>query len=113
MGQLVFDAIPVGGIGRRILADIDHRPLQAELGIERDEFFLAGGHVIFGKDRICRAFGLTQSAIDAFLGVDDQKIGPFVETVYRADIDTVGIFALDTVFGNYVCHGIFEYSLMF
>ena len=39
--------------------------------------FLAGRQVVLGKDRLRRAFGFAQGAIDALVGIDDQKIpGP-------------------------------------
>ena len=63
-----------------------------------EELLLTCGHVVFGKDRLDRAFGLAQRAIDALLGVDHEQIRPFVEAVDRADLDAVGVLTLDAAF---------------
>ena len=47
-----------------------------------------------------RTLGLTESAIDAFVWVDNQKVGAFVETIDRAHLYTVGMFTADTVINN-------------
>jgi hypothetical protein len=36
--------------------------------------------------------------------VDDEHVGAFVEAVYRANFDTVGVFAVDTVITHYESH---------
>lgn len=66
---------------------------------------LACGHVILGEDGIGRAFGLAQGAVDALVGVDDQKIRTFMEAIDRADFHTVGVFAFDAVVGDDEGHG--------
>ena len=47
---------------------------------------------------------LAKLAVDAFVGVDDKKIGPLAETVNGADIDAVGVAASNTGLGNNVGH---------
>jgi hypothetical protein len=59
---------------------------------------LSRRHIVFGIDRIDRAFGLTQSAIDALFRIDDQEIGAFMETVDWTYFDAIGVLALDTAF---------------
>ena len=103
--QLVGFAVPFRGIWRRIFTSGQHRPLLRKLGIQRDEFLLAAGHVFFRIDRIDWAFWLTQGAVDAFVRIDHQEIRAFVEAVHRAHLDTVGVFALDAVFGDDKGHG--------
>jgi hypothetical protein len=62
--------------------------------------FLACRNVVFRKNRLGRTFRLTQGAVDAFDRIDDQKIWTFMETVDWADLDAVGVFAADAVFGH-------------
>jgi len=45
-----------------------------------------------------RAFRFAQRAVDAFLGVDDQEVRAFMETVDRAHLHAVGVLALDARF---------------
>src|SRR3990167_5614815 len=49
-----------------------------------------------GLDRLDRAFRLAYSAIDTFVRVDDEHVLAFIETVDRADLDTVHVFAADS-----------------
>src|SRR5690606_31448150 len=51
------------------------------------------------------ALGDTKAAVDTGFRVDNQEIGAFMETVCRADIDTVGVLAADAVLGNDKGHG--------
>jgi hypothetical protein len=67
---------------------------------------LAVGNVVLRKDRVDRAFGNTQRAVNAFIGVDDQHVGAFAKTIYRAHINAVGILALDAALDNNVSHSI-------
>ena len=34
-----------------------------------------------------------------------RKVGPFAKTIHWADVDAIGVLAVDTGFGNDVCHG--------
>lgn len=72
--QLVGLTVPVRRIGWRVLLFGDHRPLFGQFGVERQKMFLAGRQVVLGEDRLRRAFGFAQGAIDALVGIDDQKI---------------------------------------
>jgi hypothetical protein len=67
--------------------------------------FLPLGHVVLGKDGLGRTFGHAQGTVDALLWIDDKEIRPFVETIHGADIDAIGVFALDAGFGDNVSHG--------
>jgi hypothetical protein len=55
-------------------------------------------------DRVDRAFRLANSAIDAFVGVDDKHVLAFIEAVNRANFDAVHEFALDAVFIDDIGH---------
>lgn len=105
MRKLAADTIPLGGIGQRILANGDHRPLPTQFSVQGGEMFLTRRHVVDGEDRLGRALWLTKRAVDALVGIDHQKIGTFVETVHRADFDTVSVLATDAVFGDDKGHG--------
>jgi hypothetical protein len=94
--------LPFVGIRRRRLALDDRFPQLGELRVERLEPLLVGRHIVFGKDRLHGTFGDTQGAVDAFIRVDDQKIGPFTEAVDRTDVDAIGVFATNAALGYYV-----------
>jgi hypothetical protein len=53
-----------------------------------------------------RTLRLANPAIDTFVGVDHQHILAFVKAIDRADLDTVGIFALDTGVSHDIGHAI-------
>ena len=93
------------GEGGRGLALDDRLPHLRELGVERLEFGLVRRHVVLGEDRLDRAFGDAQRAVDALVGIDDEEVGPLAEAIDRADIDAVGVFALDAGFGYDIGHG--------
>jgi hypothetical protein len=65
---------------------------------------LIGGHIFFGKDGIGRALGNADGAVNAFIGIDHQKVGAFTEAVHGANVHAIGVLALDAVFGNDVSH---------
>jgi hypothetical protein len=66
--------------------------------------FLSFRNFVVRKYSVCRAFRFAKSAIDAFLGVDDEHVGTFMEAINRADFYAVHVLALDAVFGNDKCH---------
>ena len=78
----------------------DHRPLLRELGVQLLELLLAGGQLLLGEDRLHRALGLAQRAVDALLRVDGEKVRTFVKAVDGADLDAIHVLALDAVFGD-------------
>ena len=75
-----------------------------KFGIECGKFLLIFWQIIFKENGIDGALGHTERAIDTFLGINDKKIGPLVETVYRADLHAIGVFTFDAVFCNDVSH---------
>ena len=102
--KLVFHCLPFIGIGRCGLLFNYRFPNLGKLGIERSKMLLICRHVVLGKDGFHRAFRHAQGAVYAFIGVYDQEIRALAETVHRADIHAVGIFALDAALGYGVSH---------
>ena len=90
-------------LGKRVFLGDDHRPKLGILTIELDPFF----GVWFGirADSVCRALGFAHTAVDAFIGVDDQHVLAFVETIDRANLHAVGVFALNAGVVDDVGHG--------
>jgi hypothetical protein len=62
------------------------------------------GHILFSEDCIGGTLRNANSAINTVFRVDYQKIGTFLETIHRTNVHAVGVFALNTVFGNDVSH---------
>ena len=60
--------------------------------------------VIFVEDCTGWTGFYTIVAIDTFVGVNDKKIGSFVETLNRADRDAICVFALNAVVCDDICH---------
>ena len=103
MGRiLVLDVLPLIAIGGRLTLDRDIGPGFGIFAVDLDPL----GQVAFGigQNRLNRAFGLTYPAIDAFIGIDDEKVFALVEAIDRANLDTVHVLALDAVFGDDVRH---------
>ena len=77
-----------------------------ELGVERRELHLVGRHVVLGEDRLDRALGHAERAVDALVRIDDEEIRALAKAVDRADVDAVGVLAADAGFGDDVGHGL-------
>src|SRR3989338_31652 len=99
-------AIPLVGVWQRRLALGDALPAvgKGQVGVELDESNLVGRQIFFGKDGVGRAFGDADGAVDAFIGVDDKHVRAFAEAVHGAHVHTIGVLALDAVFGDDVGH---------
>src|SRR5678815_1470455 len=91
---LLFHFFPLGRIRRAVFLLDDRLPDFGEFGVEGGEFFLAVGHVVFGENRLDRALGDAQRAVDAFIGIDDEEIRAFTEAIDRAHVDAIGVLAL-------------------
>src|SRR5690348_13816379 len=63
-----------------------------------------GSRSAIGHDCFGRAFGLADAAIDAFVRMNDEHVLALVETIDRADLDAVHVFALDAGFVHDVWH---------
>src|SRR5581483_2623145 len=103
--QLVLDVLPLLRVGQRIFLIRDGRASARHFGVDLDEVQLIPRQVYVSVDRIDGAFWNAHGAVDAFVGVDDQHVRPLFEAIHRADVDAVGVFALDAGFGNDVGHG--------
>src|SRR5204863_8976244 len=80
---LVLDLDPVVGISRSLALARDVWPLA---GIVRIELQPARGlRVGIRNDRLGRALGLADAAIDALVGMDDEHVRPLVEAVHGTD----------------------------
>jgi hypothetical protein len=102
------NAIPFLGVFHRRFHLSDVWPLLRQFRIQLQELLLIIWQLIFRVDCVNRALGLTQCAIDALVRMDYQEIRAFVKAVYRANLNTVGVFTVDTVFANYKCHDTFQ-----
>ena len=103
--QFFRDPVPrIGIVGRRN-ARGEYRPQWRKFGIDLQEFLLSGRHVVFREDRVGRALGHAQRAVDAFFRVNHQEIRSSVEAIDGADFNAIGVFALDAIVGDDVGHG--------
>ena len=91
------------GIGRCLALDGDIGPFGSVFSVQLQPLLKA--RLGIGLDCISGAFRLTHAAIDAFIGVNDQHVFAFVETIHGADFHAIHIFALDAVFIDDVGHG--------
>ena len=78
---------------RRLAVGARFRPDLGVFGVEAQPFFESGLGVRL--DCIDRAFRLANTAIDAFVRVDDEHILALVEAVHGTHLDAVHVFALD------------------
>ena len=62
-------------------------------GIKIKEVALRCRQIDIVIDRTDRTLRNAHRTIDAELGIDDQKIGAFAETIHWANIDAIGMFA--------------------
>src|SRR5215475_14743703 len=91
--HLLLDGLPFVGVGRRGLALDDWLPQLRELRIERLELLLVARNIVLGEDRLHRALGHAERAVDALVRVDDEKIRTLPEAIDRAHVYAVGVFA--------------------
>ena len=102
--KLAVDTVPFFGVGRRILLFSDVRPDPCEFGVQFDELLLVIRKLIFREDCVYRAFWFAQRAVDAFVGVNDEKVRALIKAVDGTDLDAVRVFALDAVFDDDESH---------
>ena len=95
-------ALPFLGVGGRIALHGDIGPDLGVFGIECQPLFEPRHRV--GLDRIDRAFGFTDAAIDAFVRMDDEHVLAFVEAIYGADFDAIHVFASNAAIVDDVGH---------
>ena len=90
------------GIWGRRLFPRDVGPNCRVLAVEVEPLF--GPWLRVGLDSVNRAFRLANTAIDAFVGMDDEHVFAFVEAVHRTDLDAVRVLAANAVLVDDVGH---------
>src|SRR3546814_14682106 len=80
-------ALPIFGVGGAVLLGGDVRPFGAELVVQLEPLLEAALGV--GQDRLGRAFGLADAAVDTLVRIDDEHILALIETVDRTALDTI------------------------
>lgn len=98
MLELAFNTIPFVGIRKGIFLQSNVWPDIRKFGIEFYIDFLTFRDFIFGIDRLDGTLRFTQSAINAFVGVNYKKIRTLIEAVYGAYFNAVCVFAAYAVF---------------
>ena len=100
--ELVGLVFPLFRIGQRYFALGNAFPggQLGQLGVQGRHMALVVRHVFLGVNRVHRALGDADGAVNALVGVNSQEIGAFPKAVHWTDIDAVGVFALNTGFGN-------------
>ena len=93
---LVRLAFPILGIWRRLTFYRDVRPDLGVSSIHLEPLFESRFSVRL--DRINRALRLANTAIDAFVRVDDEHVLTLIEAVHRTYLDTVHVLTFDTAF---------------
>ena len=104
--ELVLYAIPFCCIGGGVFLFGNIGPDFSEFGVELEEYFLSFRYFVFCKDGAYGTFRLAEGAVDALVWVDYQEVGAFVKTVYRTNLYTVCVFALDAVVADDKGHGL-------
>src|SRR5690606_39438368 len=102
--QFIFFSVPLVGVRQRLGGPADGGEISTEFGVDGDKLHLVLRYIFFSKNGVRRTFGYTDGAIDAFVWIDNQKIGAFLEAIHRTDIDAIGVFTFDAVFGHDVSH---------
>ena len=93
---------PLFMIGQRRLSAGDGRPRRVlrQLRVQRNVGRLLGGGFGCVDDGMHRALRHADGAVDAARRVNDHKVRALDKAIHRTHGDAVGVFALDTGFGN-------------
>ena len=90
------------GIRGRRLFPRDVGPNGRVLAVEVEPLF--GPWLRVGLDSVNGTFRLANTAIDAFVGMDDEHVLALIEAVHGADLDTVRVLAANAAFVDDVGH---------
>jgi hypothetical protein len=101
--QFVGRLAPIVGIGGGYSLAGDIGPFFGIIAVHFQPLLNPGLGV--GNDGFHRTFRFTDAAIDAFVGMDDEKVLSFVKAIHGAHFYTIHEFALDASLGNDVGHG--------
>src|SRR6476620_7548013 len=100
--ELAVHALKFFRVGRLVLLLGDVRPALGVLVVDLEPLFEPGLGVRL--DGISRALRLAHAAIDAFVRMDHQHVLALVEAIDGADLDAVGVLALDAGLSDDVSH---------
>jgi len=90
------------GVGLRFALHRNVRPYFGVFSVEAEPFFETGVGVRL--NRLRGTFRLANAAVDTFVGVDDEHVLAFVETIYGAYFHAIHIFALDAILHDDISH---------
>jgi hypothetical protein len=102
--QLVGFSGPLLRVGKPGLHFGNTGPDLGQFGIQLEKYRLVLWQLVLGEDGIHRALRFAQSTVNAFIGMDNQKIGPLVKAINRADLNAVGVLTVDTILAYNKCH---------
>ena len=102
--KLAFNTIKLFGSFRRITLDRDVWPFWRIFRVNLQPLVEAWLGVWL--DRVSWAFRLTNAAVNAFIGMDNQHVFAFVKAIHGANFHAIHIFAFDAVFSDDVGHGV-------
>src|ERR1700689_4706451 len=85
--ELALHTLEILGVGRRFFLLGDVRPTLGIFGIHLEPLFQTGLGI--GLDGIRRAFRFAPTAVDAFIGMDDQHVVTLVEAIHRTDLNAI------------------------
>jgi hypothetical protein len=100
--EFVRHAFPVLGIGRRLFFCGNIGPTFGEFRVDFQP--LLDAWLSVGLDRLHWAFRLTDTAIDALVGMNDQHIFALVEAIHGANLDAVHVLTFDTIVVDDIGH---------
>ena len=104
--DLVLYAVPFCCLGKGVFLFSNVRPDFSEFGVDFEEYFLSFRDLVFCKDCAYGTLRLTEGAVNALIWVNHQEVRAFIETVYRTNLYTVCVFALDAVVADDKGHGL-------
>jgi hypothetical protein len=103
--ELVFFVRPFFGVGGGFFHFGDIGPNGGEFAVQFGKLLLTFRNLVFREDGVYRAFWFAEGAINTFVGVNDEKVRAFIETVYGTYLHAVSVFAVNAGFPNNKRHG--------
>jgi len=100
--EFSLHAVKLLGVGHGGGLAGDIGPDRGKFGVDLKPFFKPGFGI--GTDGLGWAFGLANTAIYAFVGMNDEHVFALIKAVDRADFDAVCIFALDAIVRDDIGH---------
>lgn len=104
--QLSRFSIPFVCVGQGALDFAKGGPSLGQLCIELDKGFHPLRNFVFRVDRVRWALRLTERTVNALIRVNYQKVRSLVEAIDWTNIDAIGEFAFDAIFGNDKGHAV-------